>query len=132
MRQWSSDRADGHNTSLVAAMVAAVALLARLDTTNQLAALFGGSTTHHYVLIDDSYSMSEQVGGGTAFDAAMQAIQRLAGDAAQDRAGAGGEERVAGRLAGRGAAGDPLIRFPFGRCGKVVRAGFHAGDDGAC
>jgi hypothetical protein len=54
----------------MAAMVAIVAMLARLDTADQLAAIFGGTTTHHYVLLDDSYSMSDEGSGRAAFEAA--------------------------------------------------------------
>src|SRR5208282_1384932 len=39
--------------------------------------LLGGQPTHHIVLLDDSYSMSENLGLMTAFDQAKNAIKRL-------------------------------------------------------
>ena len=35
-----------------------VAMLAQLKTRDQWLAMFGGRVTHHYVVLDDSYSMS--------------------------------------------------------------------------
>ncbi len=54
-----------------------VALLAQLITRDRWLQFFGGQTTHHYVLLDDSYSMSERTSGASAFDVARQAITRL-------------------------------------------------------
>jgi len=41
-------------------------------------AIFGGTTTHHFVLLDDSFSMSERLGGASAFDKAKQALGEIA------------------------------------------------------
>ncbi len=60
------------------AIAIAVAMLAHLITQEQWAALFGGKTTHHIVLLDDSYSMGDQSGTARSFDRAGQVLQSLA------------------------------------------------------
>ena len=55
-----------------------VAMLARWVTQDEWFSMIGGKTTHHYILLDDSYSMSERIGGSTAFDRARQAIGQIA------------------------------------------------------
>jgi uncharacterized membrane protein len=63
----------------VAAMLFAVMMLAGLGCQFEpLAHLLGGKPTHHYVLLDDSYSMSDRLGGASAFDNARQAVGRIA------------------------------------------------------
>lgn len=62
----------------MAVIAAAVAMLAHLVTKDQWADLFGGQTTHHVVLLDDSYSMSDRVDGQSAFDRADLAIRQIA------------------------------------------------------
>ena len=42
-----------------------------------LGSWFGGQTTHHYVLLDDSFSMADRAGAMTAFDRARKAIQMI-------------------------------------------------------
>jgi len=66
----------------MAIMVAVLAMLAQLDTSDRWAAMFGGKTTHHYILLDDSYSMSDRAGGTRAFDRANQVNGRIADRAA--------------------------------------------------
>jgi hypothetical protein len=61
----------------MAAVALLVAMLAQLKTRDQLLALFGGKATHHYVLLDDSYSMSDRVAGQSAFDASRQVISSI-------------------------------------------------------
>ncbi|MFN0016888.1 MAG: BatA domain-containing protein [Pirellulaceae bacterium] len=61
----------------MAAVILLVAMLAQLKTRDQLLALFGGKATHHYVLLDDSYSMSDRVAGQSAFDASRQVIASI-------------------------------------------------------
>ncbi|MCE9527964.1 MAG: BatA domain-containing protein [Planctomycetales bacterium] len=61
----------------MAAVALVVAMLAQLKTRDQLLALFGGKATHHYVLLDDSYSMSDRVAGQSAFDASRQVISSI-------------------------------------------------------
>jgi len=64
------------------AAVAAIALMvAQPLLRNQWGALFGGSKTHHVVLLDDSYSMSDRWNNTSAFEEAKQVILRLAGQA---------------------------------------------------
>lgn len=60
-----------------------VAMLAQLKTRDQWLAIFGGRTTHHYVVVDDSYSMSDRVAGATAIDAAKQVMAAIVGRATQ-------------------------------------------------
>jgi hypothetical protein len=61
----------------MAAVILLVAMLAQLKTRDQLLALFGGKATHHYILLDDSYSMSDRVAGQSAFDASRQVISSI-------------------------------------------------------
>ncbi len=71
---------------LLARMVAillVVAMLSKLVSRNQWNALLGGRTTHHFVLLDDSYSMSDRIGATRAFDVANQVINRIAAQAGQ-------------------------------------------------
>ena len=62
----------------MAAIALVVAMLAQWITQKQWLAIFGATTTHHFVLIDDSYSMSEQSGGASAFDRAKRAMGEIA------------------------------------------------------
>jgi len=66
----------------MAAMVAAAAMLAQLATIDRWANIFGGKATHHYVLLDDSYSMSDRANGDSAFDRARNVVSRIASQAA--------------------------------------------------
>ena len=65
----------------ILAMVIAVAMLAQWMSRNQWFSLLSGRVTHHFVLLDDSLSMSERSGGTTAFDKANQALARIASQA---------------------------------------------------
>lgn len=67
----------------MAAVALVVIMLAGLGCRRDLAGWLSGTSTHLYVLLDDSYSMSDRVGGATAFDRANQAIARIAERAAQ-------------------------------------------------
>jgi hypothetical protein len=62
----------------MAAIALVVAMVAQWITQKQWLALFGSTTTHHFVLLDDSYSMAEQSGGASAFDKAKQALGDIA------------------------------------------------------
>jgi len=67
--------------------IAAVALMvAQPVLRNRLGELLGAAKTHHVVLIDDSYSMSDRWGNTSAFDQAKQVVQRLADRVAQESA----------------------------------------------
>jgi hypothetical protein len=69
----------------MAALVLLLFMLAGMSCSGEyLAALFGGQTTHHYVLLDDSFSMSDRTGGASAFDNANLAVARI-GSAAAER-----------------------------------------------
>ena len=64
--------------SRMLAIAIAVAMLAHLVTKDQWTSFFGSKTTHHIVLLDDSYSMSDILGSKSAFDRADQVLTRLA------------------------------------------------------
>lgn len=68
----------------IAAIVLVVAMLAQLKTRDQWLAIFGGRATHHYVLLDDSYSMSDRVAGASAMDAARQVVAAIVARAKQE------------------------------------------------
>jgi hypothetical protein len=61
----------------MAAIAIAVAMLAQWVTRGQWLDLFGGKPTHHYVLLDDSFSMSDRLGGVSAFESGLAAVQRI-------------------------------------------------------
>src|SRR4029079_1335420 len=65
----------------IAAWIVAVAMLAQWLARNQWFSLLSGRVTHHFVLLDDSMSMSERFGGTTAFDRATQSMNRIASQA---------------------------------------------------
>jgi len=69
--------------SRIAIIALIVMMCAQWITQDQWLSLFAGKATHHYVLLDDSYSMSQRVGGTSAFDQARQVIGSLASEAAQ-------------------------------------------------
>lgn len=66
------------------AMILIVAMLARLVTDRQRLVLFGQSVTHHYVLLDDSYSMGDSGSGSAAFDNAYRIVRSIVTQAAQE------------------------------------------------
>src|SRR5215471_19601079 len=68
----------------IAAIAMVVAMLAQLKTRDQWLAIFGGRVTHHFVVLDDSYSMSDRVAGESAMDAAKQVITAIVGRAIQE------------------------------------------------
>lgn len=63
--------------SRMAVIALIVAMLAQLKTRDQWLNIFGGQVTHHYVLLDDSYSMSDRVAGASALDAAKQVVTSI-------------------------------------------------------
>ena len=68
----------------MAAIVLVVAMLAQLKTRDQWLAIFGSRATHHYVLLDDSYSMSDRLAGASAMDAARQVVSTIVSRAGQE------------------------------------------------
>jgi hypothetical protein len=73
---------------LLAARTAAIGLvlllLAGLVLSGDWAKLFGGGPAQHFILVDDSLSMSAQSPGGSAFDRARTAASQLAAQIAQE------------------------------------------------
>lgn len=69
--------------SRMAIIALIVAMLAQLKTRDQWLALIGGKVTHHYVVMDDSYSMSDRVAGASALDMARQATRAIVAKAGQ-------------------------------------------------
>ncbi len=65
----------------IAAVAAVVMMLAQ--PRNQWAAILGGTKTHHIVLVDDSYSMSDRSADSSAFDRARQFVLRLVDQASR-------------------------------------------------
>lgn len=63
--------------SRVAAVLLVGALLARPLAPDAFASWFGARPTTHLVLLDDSYSMAEQSGDGSAWGRGVDAIRRL-------------------------------------------------------
>lgn len=61
----------------MAAVALVVAMLAQWISRGQWLDLLGGKPTHHYVLLDDSYSMSDRLGGASAFELGSTAVQRI-------------------------------------------------------
>jgi hypothetical protein len=66
----------------LAAVAAIVFVLAQPFLADALGRLLGGARTHHFVLLDDSFSMGERTGDGTVFDRAKRAVAMLAERAA--------------------------------------------------
>ncbi|MDY0165497.1 MAG: BatA domain-containing protein [Thermoguttaceae bacterium] len=64
------------------AVAAVVLVLAQPLLRNELGRLFGGSKTHHIVLLDDSLSMSDRWADTSAFDQAKAVIRRIGAQAA--------------------------------------------------
>lgn len=61
----------------MAAIALVVLALAQPLLPDRWGGFLGAQPTHHVVLLDDSFSMSENLGSTTAFDQAKSAIQRL-------------------------------------------------------
>ncbi len=67
----------------MAAVALIVAMLAQLVTQRRYEGLFGSTRTHHYVLIDDSMSMTDREGGTDAFERALKFARQLGAEAAK-------------------------------------------------
>ncbi|RCS55945.1 hypothetical protein DTL42_00715 [Bremerella cremea] len=61
----------------MAAIALIVAMLAGLITTQTWSNMLADRVTHHLILLDDTFSMGERLGGDTAFDAGIQTTNRL-------------------------------------------------------
>ena len=62
-------------------VAAVVLMVAQPLVTNQLGAWFGDSRTHHVILLDDSFSMSDHWADTSAFEQAKQVVARLCAQA---------------------------------------------------
>ncbi len=60
------------------AIAAIVFLIPHPKLQSELGRLLGGVKTHHIILLDDSYSMSDRWSAGNAFDKAKEVIYRIA------------------------------------------------------
>ncbi len=67
----------------MAAVLLIVAMLAQLVTQRRYEGLFGNTLTHHYVLLDDSMSMSDRAGGTDALERGLKFTRQLAAEAAK-------------------------------------------------
>lgn len=65
------------------AVAAVVLMVAQPVLRSRLGSLFGGTRTHHVILLDDSFSMSERFAGTSAFEKAIEVIRRLGEQAAR-------------------------------------------------
>jgi hypothetical protein len=63
------------------AVAAAVLMVAQPLVRNRLGALLGGGKTHHIILLDDSFSMSDRWADTSGFQQAKQVVGRLAAQA---------------------------------------------------
>ena len=60
-----------------------VAMLAQWDPGKSWLTRFGGKETHHFILLDDSFSMGELANGNTAFDRALSIVGRIGTQASE-------------------------------------------------
>jgi hypothetical protein len=67
----------------MAAVAVLVLMLAHLVLRNEWLSLLGRGTTHHLVLLDDSYSMSDRWGDTSALAEGKRAVQAIVDQAAQ-------------------------------------------------
>ncbi len=65
----------------MAAIAVLVLMLAQPRLEGRWGSLFGGGRTHHVVLLDDSFSMSDRWGDSSAFAEAKAVIERIGRDA---------------------------------------------------
>jgi len=66
----------------MAAVAAIIFLVAQPKVSNELGKWFGSTKTHHIVLLDDSFSMSDRWGDTSAFDEAKAVVGRIGAQAA--------------------------------------------------
>lgn len=67
----------------IALIALLVVVMAQPVLRSHLGRLFGGTKTHHIVLLDDSYSMSDRWAGTSAFAEAKGVIRRMGAEAAR-------------------------------------------------
>lgn len=66
------------------AIATIVLIVAQPLLHNQLGAWFGSTNTHHIVLLDDSFSMSDRWADTSAFDEAVMVVEQIAAAAARE------------------------------------------------
>jgi Aerotolerance regulator N-terminal len=71
--------------SRMAVMAVLVAMLAHWVSGSRLMALLGRNVTHHYVLLDDSYSMADESSGVSGYQNGLSAIAGLLRTVSDDR-----------------------------------------------
>lgn len=91
----------------LAAIAALVMVLAQPLLGNRFGSLLGGARTHHVILLDDSFSMSDRWGDTSAFARGKQAIERIV-----QRAGRLGGGQMATLLRFSQAGGDKTPARP--------------------
>ena len=65
--------------SRIAALLLALFMLGNVGCDDdRISKLLGGSSTHHYVILDDSFSMSDRGADGSAFDRARATLSLIA------------------------------------------------------
>lgn len=62
----------------ILALVLLVAMLAQWKPQHRWLSQFSGAAAHHYVLLDDSFSMSQRRGEATAFEQALSVVRAIA------------------------------------------------------
>ena len=68
--------------SRIAMLLVGLFLLAQVGCNDhRMAALLGGQATHHYVIVDDSFSMSDRGNQGSALDSAKATMRQIMGQA---------------------------------------------------
>ena len=64
--------------SRIAALLLILFMLGQVGCNEKrIGRLLGGQTTHHYVLLDDSFSMNDKASSGTAFDRALSTLSQI-------------------------------------------------------
>jgi hypothetical protein len=68
----------------MAAIAAVAFMVAQPSLKNKLGRFFGGGMTHHVILLDDSYSMSEQLSSAAVFEQAKEQLTKILRDASNN------------------------------------------------
>jgi hypothetical protein len=71
--------------SRMLAIAILVAMLAQWVSGSKWLSMIGQTTTHHYVVIDDSASMSDSANGSSAYQSAVSAVQSIANSASNSQ-----------------------------------------------
>ena len=102
----------------IAVLILSLLMFAQIGCNdNRISDLLGGATTHHYVLLDDSFSMGDRASDGTAFDRALSTLS-LISSRAKNR-----ENQLFSILRFSQARPDPDNRAGAAASGKVEAGG---------